>query len=97
MVYDLDDVFAQEALCKQNGWLSFSGDDLSLLTTALERLSERVSTLKSDFVNLVTGLIDELESLHAASADTERKIERHHGLVLEAEKVKKNAVKDVDS
>lgn len=63
----------------------------------MKRLSKTVPNLGSDLANIVNSLVEELETSQAATAKAKKEDERQKGLVLEAEKTKKNVLNIVAS
>lgn len=54
----------------------FTADNHSVIVTALAWLSKTVPSSGSHFANLVKALVDELDASPAASAETEKEVER---------------------
>lgn len=74
---------------------SFAVDDSPVISTASARLSKTAPFLRSNLVNHVKGLVDELEASQAVTAMVEKEAERQKALVLAGKKSKKNALTEV--
>lgn len=97
VVDDFDDVFAEKLHWEGDDESLFIAGHLSVTATALAWLSYVAPTSGPYFASLVKGLVDDLEASQAATARAERKADRQKGLVLQAEKLKSNALNDVAS
>lgn len=97
VVDDLDDIFSQEALWEGDGGTYFTANDCLVVATTLALLPKTLYTSVSEFGNLVRGLVDEVESSWAATAEAAREFERQKELVSSAEKSTNNALHDVAS
>lgn len=73
--------FAQEERLKNSSACSITADDCSVIITAFAPPSKTVLISGCQFADLVTGLVEEMETSLAATASAEEEVERQRELV----------------
>lgn len=94
---DISNIFAQEAFWEGGGGSFFTVDHCLVIAAALTRLSKIVTTLCSEFADLIKGLVDEVMASHAATTKAGKEAERQKGFVSIAKMAANDGLNEVAS